>query len=391
MTGRDVKFCDATLRDGEQAAAVAFTTDEKLAIAKALDALGVHRIEAGSPIMGGEEARAMSRIVEAGLSAQVVAWCRADRADIEAAAACGVQDVHTCIPVSDPQIQLKLGRDRVWARRRILDTAADALDRGLRVSVGFEDASRADDGFVIDLAGELADLGITHLRWADTVGILEPAGARTRLARFAEAVPVDWEIHAHDDFGLATANTLAAVQAGFRWVSTTVAGLGERAGNAPLEEVAMALRHLLNFRVDLDTTAFRSVACLVASASRRPVPVGKAVVGRRIFAHESGIHVDGVLKSPALYEPYDPAEVGGRRQLVVGKHAGRAALRHALRLNGIDPEEEALSQILADLRDHHSKLKRPLRTQELRSLYASAQTSAERNQPKTRQEEGALR
>jgi homocitrate synthase NifV len=238
-----------------------------------------------------------------------------------------------------------------------------------------EDASRADDTFVTDLAGELARAGVRHLRWADTVGVLEPFAAVERLSRLVAAVAVEWEIHAHDDFGLATANTLAALRAGFVWASTTVVGLGERAGNAPLEEVAMAVRHLLGRPVDLDTTAFRSLARLVATAARRPVPAGKAVVGRWAFAHESGVHADGVLKSPDLYEPFDPAEVGARRQLVVGKHAGRAVLRHALRANGIEVDEEALTVLLEGLRAHQSVRKRLLTRRDLEQLYRQAHES----------------
>ncbi|HET9655560.1 MAG TPA: homocitrate synthase [Kineosporiaceae bacterium] len=370
-----MRFCDTTLRDGEQAPAVAFTAEEKLAIARALDAVGVQRIEAGAPVMGGYERQALRRIAEAGLRAEVVAWCRADSRDLAAAEACGVGAVHTCIPVSDLHLIRKLGRDRAWARRRILDCVDEAVGRGLRVSVGLEDASRADDGFVVDLAAELAAHGVGHLRWADTVGLLQPFDAVDRLARLVAAVPVDWEIHAHDDFGLATANTLAAVRAGFSWVSTTVAGLGERAGNAPLEEVAMAVRHLLGGLVCLDTKGFRTLACLVAAAARRPLPSGKAVVGRWVFAHESGIHADGVLKSPELYEPFDPAEVGGRRRLVVGKHAGRAVLRHALRSNGIEVDEQVLTVLLERLRAHQSVRKRPLGIHDLRQLYGLARSA----------------
>lgn len=351
---------------------MAFTTKEKLGIAKALDAAGVHSIEAGVPAMGAAEQEALRRIGQAGLRAEIVAWCRATHADVEAARKCGITRVHMTIPVSDLQLERKLGRSRDWAVQRIRECVLAASDRGLQASVGFEDASRADDGFVIDVAGQLRDLGAVRLRWADTVGVLEPFTGYERLCRLVRAVPGPWEIHAHDDFGLATANTLAAVRAGFSWASTTVAGLGERAGNAALEEVAMGLRHLLGADPGLDTTGFRVLARMVARAARRPLPTGKAVVGRWVFAHESGVHVDGVLKAAANYEPYDPAEVGARRRLVVGKHSGRAGLRHVLAQSGIEADADQLGPLLDRVRTQASELKRPLRPQEVRDLFQCA-------------------
>jgi len=367
-----VRFTDSTLRDGEQAASVAFTVAEKVAIARALAAAGVHRIEAGSPVMGGSEAAALTAIAADAAVTRVVAWCRADAADVRAAVRCGLREVHVCLPASTGHLGRLLGSTHdlpARGRRRLLDVVALAQDHGLAVSAGLEDASRADDGFVADLAVDLAAHGVTHVRWADTVGMLEPLTAATRLAALVARTPsTDWEIHAHDDFGLATANTLAAVRAGFTWVSTTFCGLGERAGNAPTEEVAMALRHLLGVTVDLDTTAFRALACRVARASRRPLPVGKAVVGRAVFAHESGIHTAGVLACPGAYEPFRPEEVGGRRRLVLGKHAGRAGLRHELHRHGIDVEERALSPLLAAVREYHATGKRPPGPSALRLL-----------------------
>ena len=380
---RPVRFTDCTLRDGEQAPGVAFTVAEKVAVARALDAVGVDRIEAGSPIMGGTEARALAAIAADGLRARVVAWCRADRDDVRAARRAGVGEVHVCLPASDAHLRRVLGvaadaAGRDLGRRRLLDVVDAALDLGLTVTAGLEDASRADDAFVVQLADELAGRGVTHLRWADTVGVLEPGSAGPRLARLVAQVDVDWEIHAHDDFGLATANTLAAVRAGFTWVSTTVGGLGERAGNAATEEVAMALRHLLDVPVALDTARFRALACLVATAARRPLAVGKAVVGGAVVAHESGIHTAGVLATPAAYEPFPPEEVGGRRRLVLGKHAGRAGLRHVLQERGIDVEERALTPLLAAVREHHTTSKRAPGPADLRLLADRAVRSLRR-------------
>lgn len=334
--------------------------------------MGVRVIEAGVPAMGPAEQAVLRRIVENTTRAEVVAWCRATSSDIAAAVESGVTAVHLTVPVSDLQLTHKLGRDRAWARRRILDCVTEATDRGLRVSTGFEDASRADDAFVVDLAGELFRRGVIRVRWADTVGVLEPFGGEERLRRLVDAVPGAWEIHAHDDFGLATANTLAAVRAGFTWVSTTVCGLGERAGNAPMEEVAMALHHLLHLEAGLTTSAFRDLACLVSRASRRPLPVGQAVIGGSVFTHESGIHADGVLKSPSTYEPFDPIEVGGRRRLVIGKHSGRASLRHALARDGISASADELQPLLDLVRARAGELKRALRPDELRTLFQTS-------------------
>ncbi|HEY6795286.1 MAG TPA: hypothetical protein VI248_11465 [Kineosporiaceae bacterium] len=371
--GRPIRFTDCTLRDGEQAPGVAFTVAEKVAIARALDAAGVHRIEAGSPAMGGSEAAALRAVAADGLRADVVAWCRAARSDVDAAVRCGLASLHICLPASDGHLRRTFraadshaGRD--LGRERLLDVVAYAHDLGLSVSVGFEDASRADDAFIADLAGALTDAGVRHLRWADTVGVMEPSAGRERLEQLVRQAPAEWEIHAHDDFGLATANTLAAVQAGFTWVSTTVTGLGERAGNAPTEEVAMALRQLLGLVPGLDTTTFRALACLVAGAARRPLPAGKAVVGRAVFAHESGIHIAGLLSATGAYEAFRPQDVGGRRRLVLGKHAGRAGLRHALRAAGIQVQESVLPALLAAVREHHSASKRPLGRSDLRLL-----------------------
>lgn len=365
-----VLFCDCTLRDGEQAPGVAFSLQERLEIARALDAAGVHQIEAGIPVMGEAEQDAIAHVAGLGLRARVSAWCRATREDVDAALACGVAIAHICIPVSDLQLRYKLNRDRDWASREILEVVAYARAGGLEVSVGFEDASRADDGFVANLARRLMSAGVTRFRYADTVGVLEPLSARDRFKRLVRAAPAEWEIHAHNDFGLATANTLAALSAGFRWASVTVLGLGERAGNAALEEVAMALRHLFGEPLDLDTSRFVELAELVARAAGRAVDVAKPVVGRHAFTHESGIHVDGVLKAPATYEAYDPEEVGGQRQIVVGKHSGRASLRHVLRERGLVAAEDELEALLMKVRALSVTAKEALDPGEVLELYS---------------------
>ncbi len=365
----EVRFCDTTLRDGEQTAGIAFTLSEKLEIARELDRVGVHQIEAGIPAMGEVEQAAVAAILELGLRAGVSTWNRARRTDVDASLACGAHLVHVCISVSDLHIRRKLGRDRRWVREQILRVAGYALDRGLEVTVGFEDASRADGAFVLDLAREVARLGVARIRYADTVGALDPFATFERIRRLVAELPVAVEIHAHNDLGLAAANTLAAVRAGAAWASTTVGGLGERAGNAALEEVAMALGCLYGIDTGLDTTRFLELAERVAAASWRPLLPGKPVVGGNAYAHEAGVHVDGLLKDPSTYELWDPRQVGSSRRVVIGKHSGVSALCYALGLHGIEVRPDETAPLLAAVRRTASGLKRSLTAAEVIGLY----------------------
>jgi homocitrate synthase NifV len=346
----DVRFCDTTLRDGQQAAGVAFSVDEAVDIALALDSVGVEQIEAGTPAAGAHGRQTVAAVLRLNLKATVSAWCRCRREDVDAAHDVGAENLHIAVPASDLHIERRLGIDRPEMLSRAVGVVAYALEQSATVSVGFEDASRADEGFLVDLGGHLAELGVRRFRYADTVGVLEPIGALERLRRLTRQVPAEWEIHAHNDFGLATANTLAALQAGFGWVSTTVTGIGERAGNASFAEVAMAARHLCGRTLNLNTADLPALTALVARASGIPVPAGAPVVGSRAFAHESGIHVDGMLKAPRTYEPFDPAEIGVRRRLVLGTQSGRASLRAAAAAFDLDIKEEELVALVEAVR-----------------------------------------
>lgn len=321
-------ICDCTLREGEQAAGVSFSPEEKLAVAVALDEAGVDQVEVGVPASGSAEARAAELVLAAGLRARVSTWNRCRREDVEASLACGARLLHVCLPVSDRHLARKLGWDRARALRELERVLGHARARGAEVTVGLEDASRADAGFVLAAARHAVALGALRVRLSDTVGVLDPLRAFALAARLL-AAGVEVEVHAHDDLGLATANTLAALQAGAAWASATVLGLGERAGTAPLEEVVMAARVALGRPVRVDPGRLAALAELVARLARRPIPPGKAVVGAAAFTHRSGIHVDGVLKDPSLYEPFPPETVGGRRRFAIGKGAGRAARRLA--------------------------------------------------------------
>jgi homocitrate synthase NifV len=359
-TTASVRFCDTTLRDGQQAAGVAFSVDDAVDIALALDAAGVEQIEAGTPAAGAHGRQTVAAVLQLDLRATVSAWCRCRREDVDAARAVGATNLHVAVPASDLHIRQLLGIDRAEMLARSVAVVEYALEHSATVSVGMEDASRADEGFLVELGGRMAELGVRRFRYADTVGVLEPIGALERLRRLTRQLPAEWEIHAHNDFGLATANTLAALQAGFGWASTTVTGIGERAGNASFAEVAMAARHLCGRRVNLNTAALPALTALVARAIGIPVPAGAPVVGSRAFAHESGIHVDGMLKAPRTYEPYDPAEIGVRRRLVLGAQSGRASMRAAAAAFDLDITEEELVALVEVVRSSAVPRKRSL-------------------------------
>ncbi len=359
---------DTTLRDGEQAAGVAFNLQEKIAIATFLDAIGVHELEVGIPAMGEEERRAISIITNMGLQAKLLGWNRAVISDIQASMACGLQRVHISIPVSGIQIAAKFhGQWRVTLQQ-LRDSISFAVDKGLWVAVGGEDSSRADDNFLLDVALYAQEWGASRFRFCDTVGVLEPFNTFTRVKRLVSALMIPVEVHTHNDFGLATANALAGIKAGALSVNTTVNGLGERAGNAALEEVVMAMKRIHNVDLGIETPRLLELSRLVASASGSSVPPWKAIVGDNTFAHESGIHAHGVLQNPMTYEPFAPEEVGWERRLVLGKHSGRHLVSNLLQQHGISLNSEETKSILDAVRQQSVQKKRSLTTQELLNL-----------------------
>ncbi len=365
-----VTINDTTLRDGEQTAGVAFNAGEKIAIAHALVAAGVSELEVGVPVMGEEECEAINAIAEQKLPAGLMVWGRMHESDLAAIRAmqCGLgEPVRPGVRHHD--IGKKLEKDRDWVLRTVRHFVTRATDLGFYVSVGGEDSSRADIDFVRRVAEAAQDCGALRFRFADTLGMLDPFTTFERIDLLKRTTDLQIEIHAHDDFGLATANSIAAVRAGATHVNTTVNGLGERAGNAPLEEVVMALRHISGIETGVDMHAYHDLSKLVADSSGRGVAANKSIVGSAVFTHEAGIHVDGLLKNPRNYESFDPSEVGMMHRMVLGKHSGTSGVIKAYADIGIALSTGEAQRILGKVREFADRTKHSPAQDDLQQIY----------------------
>jgi len=350
-----VQLLDTTLRDGDQAPGVALTAAEKVKIARKLDETGMSVVEAGSACTGAGERESIKQVVREDLDALVTSFARGIEGDVDHALDCGVDGVHIVVPASDRHVERKVGTDREANVANTASLVEYAGDHGLWVEVIGEDGSRADLDYLEELLGASLDAGADRVCFADTVGHAGPEQCSEAVSRIAELGPVS--IHTHDDLGLGLTNALAGVAAGADMVHGTVNGIGERAGNVALEEVAIALHHVYGVET-VDLEQLYSLAELVADATGIPLAPNKAVVGENAFAHESGIHTDGTLKDDAMYEPYPPETVGRERRLVLGKHAGRAGVHSALAEHGVEVDDDAVAAIVERVKELAERDKR---------------------------------
>ncbi len=366
-----VHIDDTTLRDGEQTAGVVFANEEKLRIAKLLDEVGVHQIEAGIPTMGGAEKEAVTQIAAMDLNCSILAWNRAVIADIKASLDCGVDAVAISMSASDIHIEHKLRQSREWVLDSVKRAVVFAKDHNVYVSVNAEDASRADMEFLLAFARTAREAGADRVRFCDTLGILDPFSTFMKIKTLIDVVGIDVEMHTHNDFGMATANAIAGIKAGASYVNTTVNGLGERAGNAALEELAMALKYIEGMKLGLRTGKFRELSEYVAAASNRPIPTWKPIVGANLFVYECENRANATMVDPSTYEVFSPESVGLTRRYVYGKYSGAHSLKAKFKEHDIELTDDEAAILTCRVRSKSVALKRSLFDDELIDTYRS--------------------
>ncbi len=354
-----VRVFDTTLRDGEQTPGVSLSVEQKVMIADALDKLGVDVIEAGTAIASEGDFEAIKEISSRGLKAEICSFARIKKEDIDAAADANADSIFMVAPSSDLHMNAKFpGKGRDYVVEKSVEAIEYAKERGLTVEFGAEDASRADFGFVLELFDAAVDAGADRLTFADTVGVMTPERSEEVIKKLKERYSVPIAIHCHDDFGLATANTVFAVKAGADEFHGTINGIGERAGNAAIEEVVIALEFLYGIKTRINKERLYDTSKLVEKLTRVIVPPNKPIVGENAFAHESGIHTSALLRDAKTYEPISPEVVGRKRVIVLGKHAGRASVEAIMKELGYKATPEQMREILARIKEIGDRGKR---------------------------------
>jgi homocitrate synthase NifV len=343
---QDFFIVDTTLRDGEQTAGVSFLEKDKILIAKKLDEAGVDIIEAGIPAMGLDEINRIRKIIELDLKAIILTWNRMNIDDINKSILTGTKNVHISVPASDIQINKKLNKNRKWVIEKLKEAITYSKEKNLVVSIGAEDASRAEFDYLLELFAIAKEFGATRIRYADTLGILDPFSTYENIKNIKDNLDIEIDFHGHNDFGMATANAISAYKAGAKYISCCVNGLGERAGNTALEEIIMALKYILNCETDFDFKKIPELSNLVERASGRKLHSSKPIVGKEVFSHESGIHVDGLVKNTENYEFFAPEDISRKRNIVLGKFSGIASIIYKFNEMGLQINKKNAQIIL---------------------------------------------
>lgn len=347
---KNITIYDTTLRDGEQTPGVCLRTPEKLKIAKKLDELKIHQIEAGFPIVSNEEKRSVKAIVNEDLNAEIIVLSRTKKEDIDIALDCDVDGIITFMGTSDIHLEHKLKLSRDQALNVCMKSIEYAKDHGIFVAFSAEDATRTDLDFLKRIYKKAEDYGVDRIHIADTVGAINPYGMDFLVKELRSHLKTDIAMHCHNDFGLALSNSIAGLLAGGNAISTTINGIGERAGNASLEELVMAL--LIVYGVDLgfNIKVFYELSKIVEELTHMQIPANKPIVGKNVFRHESGIHVDAVIEEPLTYEPFLPELIGHHRRIVLGKHSGCRAVKAKLQECGIEVTRDELCKIVEQVK-----------------------------------------
>ena len=349
-----VRIFDTTLRDGEQTPGVSLSPEKKLNIAKKLDELGIDAIETGFPVISDGERAGVKMITSANLKAELCGLARTNKKDIDAAIDCGLNYIHTFIATSDIHLEYKLKMTRDEALSKAIEAVEYGKSRGLQVEFSAEDATRTDREFLKKVFGEVAKAGADRIDIPDTVGYSTPQYIAEITKDAIDATKLPVSVHCHNDFGLAVANAISGIQAGAQCAHVTINGIGERAGNASLEEFVMALNSLQfeqKWETNINTKLLYETSRYVSKLVGITVQPNKAIVGENAFGHESGIHTHGVLSNPLTYEPISPEVVGRTRWLQVGKHAGIHGMNAMLKEYGVEPNDEQTKQILDQVKN----------------------------------------
>lgn len=341
---------DTTLRDGEQTPGVALTADEKIQIAQKLDKLGVDKLEAGFPASSKGEVESARKIKELDLNTTVVGLARSVKSDIDAVLDANLDYIHTFIGTSPLHRDYKLKMSKEDIINKSVEAVEYACDHGLTVEFSAEDATRTERDFLVDIFSGVINAGVSFIDVPDTVGVLTPIVTRELITDLKNEFKTPLSVHFHNDFGLATANTLTAIECGANQAHVTVNGMGERTGNTSLEELVVALKVAYGIDLDIDTTRLYSLSDLIGRLTGVKMPVNKPIVGANAFAHESGIHVHGILNNSSTYEPISPELVGHSRKIILGKHTGANALKSKLKEYHIDLNDEQFQNVFDQIK-----------------------------------------